>query len=254
MEKINLDLLITVHDDLAGLIFTLTNLKKSSDNFNISIFIKCTDIRYLPTFDPSSFPNLYIRLFEQPDEGIYHGMNDALSFYQRCLDMKKSKSRFWGFINTGDIIDLKILKKVIENANYPAVLCAGIQYVNEDGSFGRVLSPTFCDRSWARIFGAKPGHMSFYLNHEIEPKFFDTKYSIAADYKWMLEYILHVEKSGGRIYSSKDVTCLMSLGGASTGSWKKFAMGQKESLQIRRELFGWISAILGLLKPFWGFL
>lgn len=254
MEKVSLDLLITVRDDVAGLMRTLTALEEQSSEFNIFVYIKCTDAQYLHNFNASSFPNLRIQLFERQDLGIYYGMNDAIFFYSRYREENRLGHSYWSFINTGDTIDLRVLKNLIEESHFPNLICAGIQFVRPDSSFGRVLLPSLCNKSWARFFGAKPGHMSFYLKQDVEPKTFDTRYKIAADYKWMLEYLIEIEKNSGSVITSRNITCFMSLGGASTGSLKKFILGQKESFLIRLRLFGLVSAIFGILKPIWGLL
>ena len=254
MRKIKLYFLITVDNDLNGLTNTLNNIQTGVPNFDIIVIIKCTSLMKIQKISPLNFEGLEIIIIEKPDAGIYYGMNDSLSYY---ASLKKSRSivhGFWSFVNTGDHIDFVVLTSLINENRASTLICGAIRYVRSDGSFSRALTPHFSDKKWARFLGAKPGHMSFYIRNDLPIRYFDTNYKIAADYKWMLEYLDEASDLKNKVCISESITSIMPIGGASTGSWRKFAIGQRESFQVRREIFGLTSAFVGMLKPLWGYL
>jgi putative colanic acid biosynthesis glycosyltransferase len=164
------------------------------------------------------------KIISEKDEGIYDAMNKGI---------KNATGDYIIFMNSGDAFtsnqvlnDLFYIKKI--NADF---IYGDAQIKELDGAL-RYKSARSHTYSW---YGMFTNHQSMIYNLEIIRKYniiYDTAYSIAADYKFTLEFLNY---AADIIYVNLPVS-IFSLGGLSSTQTKK---GLLESEKVRLDVRGY---------------
>ena len=150
----------------------------------------------------------------EPDEGLYDAMNKGIGM---------ASGDVIGFLHSDDFfIDEKVIEKlsdVFEHEN-PDSVYGDIQYVDEH-DFRKVLTNRKYGkcRLWKFKLGWSPPHSAFYVKREVFEKLgkFDTSFSIAADYDWILRILVKYKK---RAVYIPEVLVRMRVGGVSNRTMK----------------------------------
>ena len=178
----------------------------------------------------ATFASPEIRVVSEKDSGIYDAMNKGLRLFSGDAV---------GFLNSDDTFhDDKALERIaIGLANAEAVH-GGIEMVTDHLTKRPVRTWTgeaFQRGSFRR--GWMPPHPTFYIRRRLAEKTgsFDLRYSIAADYDFMLRALeLHATRTQYIPGALIDFT----VGGISSGNLWKVLRGNVESLRSRREHLG----------------
>ncbi|MDF7799396.1 glycosyltransferase family 2 protein [Pontiellaceae bacterium B1224] len=198
------------------------------------------------------------KLVSEKDNGIYDALNKGV---------RMATGDFVGFLHADDFLaSSSVLTSIsceIENSGAEA-LYGDLQYVRltEDGTFGLVRhweSGVYRRRKLSH--GWMPPHPSLYLKRTLYERakldngdFFDTSYSCAADYDFMMRILGKYEVEP--VYLRR-VLVKMRVGGISNRSLKHIIIkSQEDWLVIRKNRIGGIHTLvwknLGKLKQFFG--
>ena len=197
-----------------------------------------------------SHTNPRIRLFSEPDKGIYDAMNKGLA---------QATGEVIGFLNSDDFYaNDAVLAKIAHAFQDPAVdACYGdLVYVTQDNS--RVVrywkSKPFVNGDFAE--GWCPAHPTFYVRKSVLERLglFDQSYRLAADVEFMMRYL---ERGQVRAVYIPHVLVRMRVGGATNKSWKNvvrqnkeiFAALQKNGVPFSRMLFA-VNKVVSRLGQF----
>lgn len=168
-----------------------------------------------------SHRNPGIRLFSEPDKGIYDAMNKGFAL---------ATGEVIGFLNSDDFYaDASVLEKVAEVFRDETVEAsfADLVYVSQDNR--RVMrywkSRPFVKGDFAR--GWCPAHPTFYVRRSVMERLgmFDPTYKLAADMEFMMRYLEHGKVRAAYI---PHVLVRMRLGGATNQSWKNIVQQNQE--------------------------
>jgi glycosyltransferase involved in cell wall biosynthesis len=173
-----------------------------------------------------SNPN--IRLFSEPDKGIYDAMNKGLV---------QATGEVVGFLNSDDFYaDAAVLEKIANAFQDPAVdACyARLVYVTQDNS--RVVR-YWKSKPFIRGYFGKgwcPAHPTFYVRKSVIDRlgYFDQSYKLSADVEFMMRYL---EIGQIRAVYIPHVLVRMRLGGATNESWKNIVQQNKEIFAALRK-------------------
>ena len=177
-----------------------------------------------------SYGDARIRVYSEPDEGIFFAMNKGLRLY---------RGDAIGYLNSDDCYhDRDVLARIAEALATHDIVHGNLNFVSEHETKAVV-------RRWRgtpyrrRAFrmGWMPAHPTFYMRREIAERtgFFDTSMAIAADYDLMLRAM-----ETGPVKSAliDHVLIDMMTGGNSTASWMGYVRGNLESLRSRQRWLG----------------
>ncbi len=178
------------------------------------------------------------RIFSQPDAGIYDALNKGLSY---------ANGDVVGFLHADDMYEhQQVLALVAQAFADPAVdaVYGDLSYVSR-GNAKRVVrnwrAGTYSDRklSW----GWMPPHPSFYARRHVYERLgqYDERYSISADYDWMLRFF-----SGGGFNVAYIPQSLvrMRMGGMSNRSFSNILRKSREDyLALQRNRIGGLGAL-----------
>jgi glycosyltransferase involved in cell wall biosynthesis len=169
------------------------------------------------------------KIVSEPDNGIYDAMNKGLSL---------AKGDVIGILNSDDFYaDKNVLKDVMEQFSTNDVDCVygDLVYVDPKKT-NKIL------RYWksspykpkAFLDGWHPPHPSFFVRRIIYENFgyFDANIELTSDFDMMLR-ILEIHKSSSR-YVPRLCVC-MRTGGATSGSIKNIAIGNKNIIRSFRK-------------------
>ncbi|GAB3311724.1 glycosyltransferase family 2 protein [Haliea atlantica] len=174
-----------------------------------------------------------MRLISEPDLGIYDALNKGIRY---------STGEIVGFMHSDDFFAHdEVLLKVADAFKDPDVeaVFSDLDYVSQSDS-------SFIVRHWSaghfdpRLlkYGWMPPHPTLYLRREVYDRFgtYDTSFSIAADYDFILRYF---SQSPGKSAYIPEVLYKMRLGGISNKSLSKVKKKMKEDYcAIRRNRIG----------------
>ena len=176
------------------------------------------------------------KVISEPDNGIYDALNKGI---------KLVNGDIVGILHSDDLFsEPTILEKVVEQFEKTSIdlLYGDLCYVRSDnpekilrywksGSFVR----TRLKQGWM------PPHPTVYVRREIYERFggYDTRYSIAADYDWMLRLL---KDPSIKVCYLPEVMVYMGTGGISNRKlWQKSAEDYKI---IRKNQIGGISTLI----------
>lgn len=176
------------------------------------------------------------RVMSEPDKGIYDAMNKGLAL---------ATGEYVGFLNADDLFATpQAVAQLARAAESGADAVFGDLVYVAAREVNRVV------RRWhsgefqpSRLrFGWMPPHPTFYVKRSLLPALggFDTSLRIAADYDFMLRFLM---RSGARACYAPHVLVRMRLGGASNESFHALSRKSREDLLVMRRhgLPGWLT-------------
>ena len=208
-----------------------------SDTLNTVAMQAYTDVEHLVIDGASedgsleimkNHSNPQIRVFSEPDSGIYDAMNKGLAI---------ASGEIVGFLNSDDFYsDAAVLSKIANAFQDPSVdACyADLVYVTQGSN--RVVrywkSKPFIKDSFAK--GWCPAHPTFYVRSSVIERlgYYDQSYKLAADVDLMMRFL---EVGRVRAVHIPHVLVRMRLGGASNQSWKNIVQQNKEIFAALRK-------------------
>lgn len=167
-------------------------------------------------------------LITEPDLGIYDALNKGL---------KSATGDIIGFLHADDLyFDKGVLTKIVIAFSDTCVdvVYGDLLYVRNESTADVVRywrSGTFYNEQLK--YGWMPPHPTLYLRRSIYEKFggFNIKYSISADYDFMLRILLN---NSLRFFYISDVLVRMRIGGISNRSLSNIFQKSVEDLRIIR--------------------
>ena len=173
-----------------------------------------------------SFDSPLLRIFSEPDNGIYDAMNKGLRLYEgdAC-----------GFLNSDDVFhDTAVLERIAAGLNHADVVYGDVLFVNDQiekrpvrlwraGTFTRG-----CFR-----YGWLPPHPTFYVRRELAEAVgpFDLSYGLSSDYDYMLRAL---EVQAPRVQYLPDILVDFMHGGSTTETPLRYITGNLLCLRSRR--------------------
>lgn len=150
-------------------------------------------------------------LVSEPDAGMYWAINKALSL---------ATGDVVGLLHADDVLEHPGVLRLIANAfdaHRPDMVYGNLRYVAADALHHQVRywrAGVF--RPKALAWGWMPPHPTVYVRRALVDQYgnYDTRFRIAADYEWMLRYLL----APVRVHYIDQVLVRMRLGGASNKS------------------------------------
>jgi glycosyltransferase involved in cell wall biosynthesis len=216
-----------VKNDANGLNRTLTSMMEQDFHDFVCIIVmgESNDLTESVAAKFCEIDPRFRKMYES-DKGIYNAMNDGI---------KSTESDFICFMNSGDIFvnELAMSKMYQEIFESKSDVVIGNFYVdNEDRLRKNWNRRVITNRDFAfnRNWG---NHQSMLFRRPNEPLYFDIRYTIAADFKYVLQYLK--SRTGLLI---PDAIARISSGGVSD---KKLIQGYLEKFAIRNEIFNQIS-------------
>ncbi len=177
-----------------------------------------------------SFPLDDMRISSGPDRGIYDAMNKGLARFTGDAV---------GFLNSDDRFhDDGILATIASGLDKADIVFGDIDFVTDHHSqrvVRRWRSSPYQRGAFGR--GWMAPHPSLYVRRRVAEAVgpFDLRYSISADYDWMLRAF---ELHGFDARLEQRVFTDMMVGGKSTGGLGAYVKANLESLQSRRKWLG----------------
>lgn len=143
---------------------------------------------------------------KEPDNGIYDAMNKGI---------ERARGTHVMFMNAGDVFaDAQVLSHVMQHLDF-------------DFIYGDALEGGYLKRARHNIAHGMPTHHQAMIYKKRERRY-DTRYKIAADYKFTAEYMTR----GAHKYLPFPI-CEFAQGGVSQ---RHAALGRQEQASIRKEL------------------
>lgn len=138
-----------------------------------------------------SVGNPRMRLYSEPDKGIYDAMNKAMS---------KAKGEYLIFLNAGDTFasldTLQHMANTILDNDYPGIVYGQTQLVDREG---RILGKRHLDAPEKLTLDSfKHGMVVCHQAMAVLSKvtgFYDLKYKYSADYEWCIKCLQHSKKN-----------------------------------------------------------
>lgn len=177
-----------------------------------------------------SYPQERMVVISEPDEGMYHALNKALSLYNGDVV---------GVLNSDDTYhDPTVLTRIAERLQSSDIVHGHLDFVrnHEEKAIVRRWRATPRPAKGFRS-GWMPAHPTFYVRRQVAEKVgtFDLSLATASDYDWMLRAIdLHDFKIGVIDYVLID----MMLGGKSSSGWRSQLVHNLEALRSRQRWLG----------------
>jgi glycosyltransferase len=174
----------------------------------------------------NSFPSDQLRVWSEPDRGIYDAMNKGLQFYS---------GHAVGFLNSDDRFhDSSALDSIAAGLSGADVVYGDLIFVSDHGS-KRVLRTWKAGQYHRRSFqfGWLPPHPTFYLRRSLADRVgnFDLNYGSAADYDFMLR-AMHLPDAS--ICYVPRILVDFQHGGKSTASISGYITSNLNCLKSRR--------------------
>lgn len=172
-------------------------------------------------------PNRVIEIISEPDKGIYDALNKGI---------QKATGDVIGFLHSDDRLAspsiLQIIAETFERTGADGVY-GNLVFVNNEDKVVRIWISEAFDKKEVR-FGWMPPHPTLFLKKEVYRKkgLFDTGFSIAGDYEFMLRVMLD---TGFRLEYIPEVITRMGVGGASTGNWQQLIRKSKEDIHALKK-------------------
>lgn len=177
-----------------------------------------------------SFNCPHIRLYSEPDKGIYDAMNKGL---------RQIKGDAFGCLNSDDCYARSDALALIADALTRAELVSGrLHFVREhdDSAPVRVWQPER-HRPGAYARGFSLPHPTTYARRAVLERvgLFSTDYRSASDYDWLLRAL---ELEGFSHTVIEEVLVNMRIGGESTAGLRAIWQNSRELLTVRRKRLG----------------
>ena len=170
------------------------------------------------------------RWVSEPDKGIYDAMNKGLSM---------ASGEYILFLNAADMLyDSDVLQKVFTKTADADIFYGETEIINQAGkSQGRrrLKSPKTLTKKSLQ-YGMCVSHQSFIVKKSIAPQF-NLKYSIAADYDWMLNCL----KNAKEIVNTQMYLSKFMAGGYSRENTFK-ALSQRFRIMVKN--YGFFKVVL----------
>jgi glycosyltransferase len=174
-----------------------------------------------------SFGSNQIRIFSEPDKGVYDAMNKGLRLFAGAAV---------GFLNSDDTFHSRTVMAAIAAAMEEADIVYGDLNMVTDHRTKKLV------RAWrggkfhnySFQLGWVPPHPAFYMRREVAETVgeYDLSYVTTADYDYMLRSIA---LNDFRVKYLPQVFADFQMGGISTQGWRVTLRGNLECLRSRRE-------------------
>ena len=233
------------YNNAPGLRRTLESLNEQDDqNYEVIIIDGASvDESYDEYF---KLRNQKMKWFSEPDMGIYDAMNKGLD---------KIQGEFFMFVNSGDVLEnnsvIKRYRKSIDQSyTRPQIIYSGVNFFNADTLRVERTWKSRNFRRWKLFTGWMPPHPGFtisteyFMNHRHK---FNTDYSIAADYGFMLRYLLNADPS--KVLNLNTISISMENGGVSNNSLYSVVRANLQVLKIWRDQIGFYPIWIFIYKP-----
>jgi glycosyltransferase involved in cell wall biosynthesis len=174
----------------------------------------------------NSYNSSLIKVYSEPDGGIYDAMNKGFGRFT---------GEAFGFLNSDDrYTDSESLARVAEGLSQFDMIFGHIRYVSRPGSRqsrGDWKSTPFTAGGFRK--GWIVPHPAVYARRSVYETvgIFDTGYTIAADYDWILR-ALEIHGVNGGVLDAFLVD--MMLGGKSSSNWRALLTNIREPLRSRQ--------------------
>lgn len=170
-----------------------------------------------------------MRLYSEPDEGLYDAMNKAISF---------SEGEFVGFLNSDDTyFDNKSLGTIAENLSDDNDCVYGNLLYTDENNLNTIKRKWISSKHYKgrMFFGWMPAHPTFYCKTSLLKSVggFDLSLPISADYDLMLR-LLELNNVSSR-WINKNLV-LMREGGNSGGGFSSIIKQNLECVRSRNKL------------------
>lgn len=173
--------------------------------------------------------NLTYVIKSETDHGIYDGINKGLGL---------ANNDIVGIIHSDDFFsDQNVLHDVMKAFSYGADIVYGdLEYVDRFNEKSIVRRWIAGDFFYSQLrFGWMPPHPTFFIKRSLIKEIkYDTRYSIAADYDFMLKIILQPNL---KIQYIPRVMVKMRTGGVSNESFKNILRKSYEDYKIAKKFF-----------------
>tara|TARA_B100001287_G_scaffold174368_1_gene146937 strand:- start:4913 stop:5665 length:753 start_codon:yes stop_codon:yes gene_type:complete len=173
-----------------------------------------------------NYKNFSIKIISEPDKGIYDALNKGIIL---------SEGDVVGFVHSDDILKSnEIIAQIADNFNNKNIdgVYGDLQYVNKKDSKIIIRNWISCDFNFNLLAkGWMPPHPTLFLKKEVYKKhgLFDLKYSISADYDFMLRVFKDTDLT---FYYMPKVITLMRVGGVSNRNLKNLFVKTKEDYNV----------------------
>src|SRR5882757_10676189 len=173
-----------------------------------------------------SFASDAIRVFSEPDKGVYDAMNKGLRLFEGDVV---------GFLNSDDTFhDSKVLADIAAAMQEADIVYGDLNMVSDHHTKRLVRlwrGGTF--RRYSFQLGWVPPHPTFYMRKEVAQTVgeYDLSYLTTADYDYMLRALA---LNDFRVRYIPRVIADFQMGGISTSGWRVTLRGNLECLRSRR--------------------
>lgn len=171
-----------------------------------------------------------LRIISEPDNGMYYALNKGLDLINGDV---------FGILNSDDRFhDHNVLVKITTALRNSKMVHGHVNYVHDHQT--KKLYRAWAAKPYPKNgfrTGWMPCHTSFFVHRSIVDKIgkFDTRYSISADYDWMIKAI---ESCPGALHTLDDILIDMQIGGMSTKSLSAYIRHNLQSLEVRQRTLG----------------
>jgi len=174
-----------------------------------------------------SFGSSQIRLYSEPDRGVYDAMNKGLRLFT---------GEAVGFLNSDDTFHSRTVMAAIASAMEETDIVYGDLNMVTDHRTKKLVRAWRGGKFRKRSFqlGWVPPHPTFYMRREVAQKVgeYDLSYVTTADYDYMLRALA---LNNFRVKYLPQVFADFQMGGISTQGWRVTLRGNLECLRSRRE-------------------
>lgn len=187
----------------------------------------------------SATNNPKIKIFSEPDNGIYDALNKGILL---------STGNIIGFLHSDDFFNSNnIISRVVQKIESDDLdgLYGDLNYVNRDETMKIIRKWKSVDyKSTLLKKGWMPAHPTLFLKKEVYQKhgLFDLSFSISADYDFMIRVFKDNRLNFGYL---NEVFTNMRVGGVSNRSLKSIIIKMKEDYKvIRKNSIGQINTLI----------
>jgi glycosyltransferase len=173
-----------------------------------------------------SFGSDAIRVFSEPDKGVYDAMNKGFRRFEGDVA---------GFLNSDDTFhDSRVLADIAAAMQDCDIVYGDLNMVTDHRS--KALARAWRGGPYRRYsfqLGWTPPHPTFYMRREVIQKVgeYDLSYITTADYDYMLRALA---LNRFRVHYIPRVLADFQMGGISTRGWRVMLRGNLECLRSRR--------------------
>jgi glycosyltransferase involved in cell wall biosynthesis len=177
------------------------------------------------------FTNDKIRVYSEPDKGLYDAMNKGIA---------KAQGEYIFFLNAGDqFLNEHTLSQIFEKSNGEDFLYGDVLVIDQNGNTRpyHKIKPTQENISYKSfLYGMVICHQAMFVKKALAATFQDQKYKISADIDWSIRTL----KNCNTFYDTNQVISLFLDGGVSQTNKRKALL---ERFYISIDHFGILSTI-----------